>query len=546
MAVRARFFDDYRLSRIEEEADRLSLHADISCSVDMATAAAICPPTSFSAQRSASADGTLESTADDDDDDNDDDDYELPLPPPHLTYDEQSMIKTPYKKSLQTTYEGERDVETSDEDVSRAALRALHFMQAKYDSLGKVKVEKPISGMMSSSPTASSTTPENRTNSTAMSQLLTLNGSARNESENCVKANGVVLAKPEICFKLQSGCSRCVSHCRDRTSLTTGDHCSHDDHSCRVRQAMHGYDHSGNCCDDSRVNNEPVRTAGHCSVNDQSGAAVGGHSQLCGNVTKQQQQQHHQQRQVAESLSHRHHHQQLHGSQSSTSSNAATGMSTQRRALPLTTAELFQVDLFYRSFKTIVHVSTCSATLYAGSACTAEHQQSGRSNQSHQHQHHHQSKTDWKPAASGIPVIVLDQRSQPSRLYIVLAERGTGFELWRQTVDKTDQYAAMSINDEPVFHVVNCPSDGDVQRSGAMCVRKMGLHFDDPLAATEFHRQLLRLADHDRIALLSSGRMGKKKLGKKGMYSRATLVTHTVARVDLGNRLRTVRPNDLK
>ena len=51
MLLRARFFDDWRLSRIDEEVERLSVNSDTSVAVDT-TASPL-----HAAQRSASAEG---------------------------------------------------------------------------------------------------------------------------------------------------------------------------------------------------------------------------------------------------------------------------------------------------------------------------------------------------------------------------------------------------------------------------------------------------------------------------------------------------------
>jgi hypothetical protein len=546
MSVRARFFDDYRLSRIEEEADRLSLQSDISCSLDVVSSS-ICPPAAFTAQRSASADGTLQSTADNDDDDDDNFvDDELPPPPPQLASIDLETTKMTHEKLLESSLSSSGGelaalASAADMELSAAAARALHFMQAKYDSLGKVKINKPTSGngpvVSPTTPSSSTATPTNcrLQPSTSTSSGIGMAPSSRlscppppTELSNFCKNISGGTSQEEVGLRLQTGCTCSSAHCLDRSCHHISERhaaaCGHhDEHVTCLRYPHHTCGVDTDC---GSLLIQSGRTAGLCSPTSPSGSGPGlvgsrpAHYGLGQQSTQMQQKQPQQQQVLRQCVgetaaSSQCHH--AHGLQPPTSANGAAAVTaTVRRALPLTTAELFQVDLFYRSYKTVVQVSTCTATMYISSS---------HSNRSHHHQQHNYagdrqvslSATDWKPVAVGIPVAVLDQRHQPGRLNIVLAERGTGFELWRQVLDRTDQYVAASLNDEPVFHVVNCSTEGDSQRHASNGGRRIGLHFDDPLAATEFHRQLLRLADHDRLTLTCGGRHGKSKKNLKGI-----------------------------
>jgi len=160
----------------------------------------------------------------------------------------------------------------------------------------------------------------------------------------------------------------------------------------------------------------------------------------------------------------------------------------------LSNAELFQIDLFYRSRKTVVYVCPCPAVLYFSRAATTTSSSSSSS---------------WRFAATGVPVIVVDSMRVVvgPRLHVVLAERGTGFELWRCGLTDVQQYAVdkaskTGTNDDhgAALHTIVLPS-GDVA----------GLCFDDDVSAEEFYRELLRLDE-----VYSSGRgSSRNRKGKK-------------------------------
>jgi len=175
----------------------------------------------------------------------------------------------------------------------------------------------------------------------------------------------------------------------------------------------------------------------------------------------------------------------------------------------LSNAELFQVDLFYRSRTTVVYVCPCPAVLYFARAASS----SGGGSPS------------WRFAAAGVPVVVVDtvRISIGARLHLVLAERGTGFELWRYGLTGVQQYSVgetslphpASTGREDVgsaaFHTVTLPS-GDVA----------GLCFEDSVSAGEFYRQILKL---DELYSTSSGgsrsRKGKKTATRSEMAAGA-------------------------
>jgi len=106
MLLRARFFDDWRLSRIDEEVERLSVNSDTSVAVDAT------PPSLHAAQRSASAEGVLQS---------DDDSDEPPLPPPPSPLPPMTPPQTKKVAELDVEHQRHLDEETE----------ALRFLQVE-------------------------------------------------------------------------------------------------------------------------------------------------------------------------------------------------------------------------------------------------------------------------------------------------------------------------------------------------------------------------------------------------------------------------------
>ena len=87
----------------------------------------------------------------------------------------------------------------------------------------------------------------------------------------------------------------------------------------------------------------------------------------------------------------------------------------------------------------------------------------------------------WHPTtAVGVPVMVLDcggSRCRDRKLTLVLAEVGSGFALWRDTVDHLTCYRTISHD----FHCLRFSHDHS---------RLAGLRFADSAAAESFSRQL--------------------------------------------------------
>jgi len=141
-------------------------------------------------------------------------------------------------------------------------------------------------------------------------------------------------------------------------------------------------------------------------------------------------------------------------------------------------ADLLQIELFYRSNKTEVISCSCAARLYfayvrrhssiTGSAAALSRPEVP-------------DAVRWYPnTAVGVPVIVLDcggSRCRDRKLSLVLAEVGSGFALWRDTVDHLTCYRAIASD----FHALRFSHDHS---------RLAGLRFADVDAAEAFAKQL--------------------------------------------------------
>ena len=111
----------------------------------------------------------------------------------------------------------------------------------------------------------------------------------------------------------------------------------------------------------------------------------------------------------------------------------------------------------------------------------------------------------WELKYTGIPTLVVDSGDTRSRgrrqIQLVLAEKGSGFMLWRDVVDNLSSYSAP----DPSFHTMHLSTDHR---------QRVGFSFDDTVAAKAFQAQLETLcSDPENIAL--SGPAHKKRRKKK-------------------------------
>jgi len=144
-------------------------------------------------------------------------------------------------------------------------------------------------------------------------------------------------------------------------------------------------------------------------------------------------------------------------------------------------ADLLQIELFYRSNKTEVISCACAARLYFAHVRRNSSTSGGSEAAALTQPKATDSAARWYPTtAVGVPVIVLDcggSRCRDRKLKLVLAEVGSGFALWRDTVDHLTCYRAVSAD----FHSLRFSHDH---------TRLAGLRFADRDAADAFGRQL--------------------------------------------------------
>lgn len=148
----------------------------------------------------------------------------------------------------------------------------------------------------------------------------------------------------------------------------------------------------------------------------------------------------------------------------------------------VTEQDLLQVDTFYRSHKSEVYVCGCLVNMYFGSAKAAL------------------NNDEWTFSRTGIPLLLLDtgEHHRERKLYIILAEKGTGFTIWRDVVDNQTGYRTPNAN----FHTMHTSTDYS---------KLAGFSFDDAGAASEFYGHLHKLTADPDDQLLNPGNIKKKK-----------------------------------
>ena len=147
----------------------------------------------------------------------------------------------------------------------------------------------------------------------------------------------------------------------------------------------------------------------------------------------------------------------------------------------ITEIERQQVETFFKGLKTQVYVSGSLANLYTKSPMD----------------------TEWQLKYSGIPLVLLDVGEARSRnkrrIQIVLAERGTGFMLWRDTIDNLSSYQVAG----KAFHTMCYSADHTLQ---------IGFSFDTAQAAHEMWTEIEKLvACPENISLSVPGKKKKKE-----------------------------------
>ena len=168
----------------------------------------------------------------------------------------------------------------------------------------------------------------------------------------------------------------------------------------------------------------------------------------------------------------------------------------------LVEADILQVEMFFRSHKTDVFVCTCLVHMYFGSFAGSPTKK---------------QPDNWQYVKSGRLVLIVDNgeaRSRGRRIVIVLAEKGTGFQIWKDGVNQLTDYKAASMG----FHTMHLSSDH---------MRRVGFGFDDTVCAADFHRKLLSVTtdpgNSDILSVTGNGkhRSRKRKEDKKHKKWRA-------------------------
>jgi len=166
--------------------------------------------------------------------------------------------------------------------------------------------------------------------------------------------------------------------------------------------------------------------------------------------------------------------------------------------LHLTEMELMRVETFFRGNQTQVYVGKSLANLYLRTAkslvglnrCSSQPDVCSRTLQRQENR-----VSDWQLKFTGIPVVLLDMGATRSRdqrrIQLVLAERATGFTLWRDIIDNLSNYEAA----DATFHTMRLSTD---HRHIA------GLSFDSPEAADELFRYIETLTSNPANVRLSA------------------------------------------
>jgi len=189
---------------------------------------------------------------------------------------------------------------------------------------------------------------------------------------------------------------------------------------------------------------------------------------------------------------------------------------------PLSDGELTQIDLFYRSYRSSVYVCTCMATLsFSRPVLTPA---AGKSKLPARLLDDYADDGVWACVRTGIPVIVSENGDarRRRRVSVLLAERGTGFELWRAPLDRLSDYTVTpGSGGGSTAEGVSCSQHTMRLSVDARVSVTARLVFDDAPAAEEFHRALERLSTAADAAVptppsrassgASGGRAGKKR-----------------------------------
>lgn len=146
--------------------------------------------------------------------------------------------------------------------------------------------------------------------------------------------------------------------------------------------------------------------------------------------------------------------------------------------------ERAQIESFFSGLGTEIYVSSSLANLYESIG-----------------------KDDWRLIYTGIPVLLHDKGSARSRtiprVTFCLAERGSCFALWRDTIDNLSDYRVAG----PSFHTMRLSSDHR---------QIIGFSFDSSDSARELWKTIEKLISNpENIALSIPGRKKNKQKRQK-------------------------------
>ncbi|CAH1800306.1 unnamed protein product [Owenia fusiformis] len=159
----------------------------------------------------------------------------------------------------------------------------------------------------------------------------------------------------------------------------------------------------------------------------------------------------------------------------------------------VTDHDVMQVEMFYKSHKSEVHVCPCLASLYFGKLDPKNVDNT-------------RDVDTWEFHKSGIPVVILDSgESRRTRsLTIVLSEKGSGFILWKDVMNHLTNYKAPY----PSFHTMHNSNDHS---------KLAGLSFETTSGAADFYRIIKDITSDpdDPILNLSGFKKKRKEKGKQ-------------------------------
>lgn len=152
----------------------------------------------------------------------------------------------------------------------------------------------------------------------------------------------------------------------------------------------------------------------------------------------------------------------------------------------VTDDDIMQVEMFYRSHRSNVYVCPGLANLYFGTA-----KQNG-------------SGDNWQLFRTGIPVMVIDSGDgrRNRKAHLILAEKGSGFILWKDNLDHLSHFKAM----HPNFHTMFLSSDH---------TKLAGFSYDDVGAANDFLSSLQNVMSDPTDELFNMSKKKKKKEKKQ-------------------------------